>query len=175
MKKVKLFFTSKVMRRMYLSALWHKIVWLVKQPYIYVTSVIDTIKFFRETEPGWDRYVKTKELERSAEENENRLKRATAVEEFTGSFLRFYLGNITYLSYMENKVVQIDDYGALKQKFEETREESKMAMNKLIDYGIEIPDFIKQELEFNQLDRFKTMQEYQDHFVTVTEVLRTIE
>lgn len=158
--KLRLFFKSREYRKMFFRYIKATIEYCVKEPFIYVKAIYDTIRLHIDYPNGWDRYVKIREIENKTEKEKEKQAKTIAYTNFIGAIFRFDISLLAYCSYINRDDVTDENYETLYAEFNQIKDDLKKYVSELEKMGVVIPNELKAIIEDTTVDKFEDLDEY---------------
>ena len=150
---MKLFFTGRFYRKMWLLRLKGKIM----KPIGFIQAIWNTIKLYRDYPDKWDRYVKLKEDENKAAEQREKEKIIIARSNFIGAAFRINLCQLIAINPEHTEEQKNKNF----VEFQQSRKELQEAIEQLEGYSVWVPEELKFDLLETPIDTFKSIEEWE--------------
>lgn len=150
---LKLFFKSKVYRRMFFRYIRAKVE--EKNPFVYMKTAYDVMKLYKDYPNRWERYVKVKE-----KENEMAKKAKSIVyTKFVSAIVRVNICLLAYCDYINRRDVSQEDYEKLYLQFDEAKKDFERYVSEIKKCNIAIlPELENIVQETNLSDNLENCQ-----------------
>ena len=147
-----LFFTSRFYRKLWLLNLKAQIM----KPISFIKAMWKTVRLYRNSNGGWERYVKRKEEEVAVEEQREKAEVIIARSNFIGAAFQVTLCQLIAIN-PHTKEQEEKNFA----EFQQSRKELQESIKELEKYGTFVPEELKSDLLETPIDTFKSIEEWE--------------